>query len=106
VFSATFKKPVTINNWKYAKSGHVYNESVFRMPDTGTGAALSAHKRGMAIDIKVSGIEAKEVQQDVIDNFPDYKAVGVTTIELWTPTWTHLSCEWTLNPDEIFKIHI
>lgn len=101
-----FNSAVTINNWLGNPSGYIYTESGFRMPDTKTGAKLSSHKRGSAIDIKVTKVTPEDVQQDILDHWSMYRDVGLTTIELWTPTWTHLSCEWTLIPKELFVINV
>lgn len=87
---------VIINDWY---SGGQYNESGFRVPDTKTGTRLSSHKRGTAIDIKVKGISALEIQQDLIANWSVmHQDSGITTIERGTPDWTHVSCEWVLTP--------
>ena len=83
-------KPVTINN--YATGGH-YKESGLRDIDSKTGAKKSAHKEGKAIDIKVSGMTAKEVWDWCMDRQMELYAMGVREIEHHenTPTWTHLS---------------
>jgi len=84
-----FGKPVIINNWfdmgKYYHSG-------LRPFDCETGAALSQHKFGRAIDVKVIGIDALEVQLDIKRNWLYYKDSGLTTIEDATPSWTHMDC--------------
>ncbi len=86
--------PVTIN-------GAGFNESGFRMPDTKTGARLSSHKRGCAIDVRGS-FDPKKLYKDIVDNYAVYREAGLTTVEdiAHTPTWVHLSCEWT-GKDEL-----
>lgn len=97
-----FGKPVTINNWA---SGGDYTLSGLRPFNTEIGAPLSSHKYGRAIDPKVHGVEAPEIQQDIIKNYHLYKHTGLTTIEVGTPTWTHMDCRQT-NTDKLFQIII
>lgn len=84
-----FNKPVTINDWE---SGGAYRNSGLRPFNSAEGAAWSDHKFGRAIDVKVRDIEAREIQTDVIRNYPAYQAMGLTAMEHGTPTWTHLCC--------------
>lgn len=94
-----YGKSVTINNWLWQKKDKLrYNYSGYRPPDCKTGAFLSRHKMGLCIDIKVSGISAPEVQADIKTNYETvFKPLGLTAIEADTPTWTHVSMEWTLK---------
>jgi hypothetical protein len=94
-----YGKPVTINNWLWWKKGmKLYNYSGYRPPLCKVGAFLSRHKLGLAIDIKVDGMDAPEVQKDIVDNYESvFKPMGLTAIEQDTPTWTHMSIEWTLS---------
>lgn len=90
-----FDAACTINDWIH---GGPYSESGFRMPDSKTGAPLSPHRRGMAIDIRIKGIASAEVESVIIKNWDkDFKSMGVTVIELGTNGWTHLACEWTAS---------
>ncbi len=91
-----FNKPVTINNWH---AGGTYTESGFRMPDTGTGAKLSAHKRGCAIDIKMPGVNYDDVRKEILANEKLFMDAGVTTIEDGTKTWLHIDCRNTGLPN-------
>jgi len=86
----TLGKSVTINN--YATGGK-YKESGLRSLTTTTGAKKSAHKEGKAIDIKVSGMTAKEVFDFCLNKQIELYAMGIREIEdnRYTPTWTHLS---------------
>lgn len=85
----TLGKSITINN--YATGGQ-YKESGLRSLTTTTGAKKSAHKEGKAIDIKVSGMTAKEVYDWCLDNQMQLYALGVREIENInaTPTWVHI----------------
>jgi|TARA_R110002020_G_scaffold113252_4_gene260557 hypothetical protein len=82
-------KPCTINNWS---NGGQYSYSGFRPPECTIGAKLSQHRFGRGIDLKVSGMTADEVREDIITNFDVYKKVGLTTIEdgAYAPTWCHI----------------
>ena len=94
-----FDRSVTINNWPwYQENGApYYNYSGYRPPICPVGAPLSRHKMGKAIDIKVDGISAPEVQKAIQENYENiFKPLGLSAMELDTDTWTHLSVEWTL----------
>ena len=100
-------RTVTINNWYWHKPHSNFTrleERGDRLPFTKTGAAKSAHKRGMAIDDSINGITPQEAQLDVIKNWENfYKPLGVTVLEYGTPSWTHKAVEWT-NSDELWVI--
>jgi hypothetical protein len=100
-----YDRGVTINDWVYKKNGN-YNYSGVRPLDCKDGAKLSRHKLGLCIDVKISGMEAPEVQEDIIKNYDVFKEVGLTTLEINTPTWTHLSVENTdwRQKDELWLI--
>jgi hypothetical protein len=91
-----FDKSVTINDWKW---GGNYNYSGFRPSNCGVGATNSAHKRGMAIDVKIKGIDSLEVQENVKKSFDYFNSLGITSMEEGTVGWTHLSMEWTTEKD-------
>lgn len=95
-----FNKPVTINNWHV---GGTYTESGFRMPDTTTGAKLSAHKRGQAVDIKMSGVDYEHIRKTILENEKKFIDAGVTTFEDGTKTWLHLDCRYTMS-DKILVV--
>lgn len=86
-----FDKPVTINNWHL---GGAHFESGFRTPETKTGASLSQHRFGRAIDIKIEGIEAHELYLEILNNEPLFRLGGIAAMEniLSTPTWVHVDC--------------
>ena len=92
-FRDRFKKGVTINNWV---NGGLYNYSGLRPPHSRIGARFSRHKLGIAMDIKINGLNALELQSEIKKNFQKiYKPLGLTAIEDGTKTWTHVSLEWT-----------
>lgn len=84
--------PVTINNWH---EGGQYKESGLRRSDTETGAKYSQHKFGRAADLKVKGWKAEDVRNLIRENWELFKAVGLTTIELDTPSWVHIDVRYT-----------
>jgi len=99
------KVHVIVNNWHFFQAnpkptgkeewfldGHIYKNSGFRMPDCPEGANLSQHKFKDAIDCKASGFETGTIRGIVIENFESLKErFGVSTIEIDTPTWDHVS---------------
>ena len=87
-----FGKPVYINNWHL---GGARQESGFRVPNTTTGATLSQHKSGRAIDIRIKDFESEEIREYIRNTFTIWNEIGLTTIEEKTPTWVHLDCRWT-----------
>lgn len=92
-----FDTPIFINTW-YSKqlinNVGFFEQSGFRTNESKIGSSRSAHKRGMAIDIKVKGISAQTVQEEIKNNYDKvFKKIGITGIELDTPIWTHLTNE-------------
>ncbi len=94
-------KRITINNWLW---GGGRNYSGFRPADVSVGANNSAHKRGMAIDVVVEGVDSAQVYKDITSNQAYFMSLGVTSIESGTDGWTHLSCEYYPNLREIVVI--
>lgn len=87
--------PVTINNWH---NGGKYKESGFRLPTTKTGAKLSQHKFGRAIDIKFldkPNSFYKEVREDIKKHEEEFIKLGVTAVEEGTKSWLHVDCRYT-----------
>lgn len=83
------KASVTINSWS---SGGQYQESGLRQDNTTTGAKLSQHKAGKAIDIKVKGVSSKDILEFVKQHAKQLYDLGLRRIEdiSITPTWFHL----------------
>jgi len=82
-------KSCTINNWH---AGGQFQYSGFRPPPCTVGASLSQHRFGRAIDLKVKGMLADEVREDIINNYDIYSKAGLTTIEdgNYAPSWCHI----------------
>ena len=91
-FRDYFDVAVTVNNWH---TGGKYKESGLRTWLTKTGAFYSQHKYGRADDLKLKGLDPEEVRQEIRRNWPKFKAAGLTTIEKDTPTWNHISVQFT-----------
>jgi hypothetical protein len=85
-------KVVTINNWH---AGGQYKESGLRSFLTSTGAQFSQHKFGRAGDMKIEGLNGTEMRKIVDDNAEKLMQLGLTTVELDTPTWLHVDCRYT-----------
>lgn len=88
-------KPITINTWW---SGGQYHESGLREFNTRTGAKLSQHKYGRAVDIKVSGMTPREVYEVVMSHEQHLiEHQLITTVESLAATrsWLHVDCRYT-----------
>jgi len=94
--------PLTVNNWLW---GGGRQNSGFRLPDCETGAYLSDHKRGIALDIVPKNITAEEMLNDVIQNYDLFKPLGLTTVETGTKGWVHISMRNT-GLNELLKIKL
>ena len=92
--------PITINNWS---AGGILHESGLRDINTTTGALYSQHKYGRALDLHFQGITPEQVRQAIRNNWPKFKAAGLTTIELNTPTWVHIDCRFT-GLDTLYEV--
>jgi len=84
--------PIVVNNWHIG--GH-YEESGTRQFKTSTGAKYSQHKYARAADVKVAGMTPAAVRALIKDHWEEFRALGLTTIEKDTPTWTHMDCRYT-----------
>lgn len=92
-FRNYFGKPITLNDWM---DGGKLNDCGFRLPDSKTGAVLSQHKFGRAADLHFEGITNYDtIRQEIKDNWPLFKAEGLTTIEDNTDTWLHIDIRHT-----------
>ena len=84
-----YKQSITINDYKF---GGQYKESGLRTAKLFYFKQYSCHTFGRAMDIKIKGVEASAVQNDILTTINDeVKVMGLTAIEKDTPTWTHLS---------------
>jgi hypothetical protein len=82
-------KGITINNWF---TGGKFKESGLRNPATKTGAKLSQHKLGKAIDLKASVVSGKDWHKFVKENSKELYKLGVRRIECDSiaKTWLHI----------------
>ena len=71
-------------------NGQTFTESGLRSKDTATGAKLSQHKEGTAFDIKSKTHTAEQIRDHIRKN---HARLGITRIEVDTPTWTHFDCK-------------
>ncbi len=89
-------QPITINDWK---NGNQFTNSGFRMPDSLVGGFLSQHKFGRAFDLKIGldgDINSYEGFRNFIrKNYTELNKLGLTTIEIATPTWLHIDMRYT-----------
>lgn len=76
-------KPLTLNNWHLKGT---LDECGLRNPITTTGSRFSQHKFGRGFDVHCKDISADKMREYVRKN---YKALGITCIELNTPSWLH-----------------
>lgn len=89
VLRYNYDKPIRINNWHI---GGIFNGRCLRLANNKDYKQYSDHTFGNAIDFEVIGVSAKQVQEDCIEKFhSSLLCVGVTGMEINTPTWTHLS---------------
>ena len=93
---------VTINDWAFGGS---YNFSGLRPFDCKTGAKMSQHRFGNAIDIKVKGWDSEDLRNLIRDHWKIlYNKFGVTTLERNTPTWVHVDFRFT-DLNYLFEIN-
>jgi len=84
---------VTINDWAF---GGGYQFSGLRPFDCKTGAKMSQHRFGNAIDIKVEGWDAEDLRNLIRENWKFlHDKFGLTTMEKDTPTWLHVDFRYT-----------
>lgn len=91
---------VVVNDWLF---GGQYNFSGYRPPDCKEGAFESAHKRGLACDIKVKQKNGEwwsgeQTRNFIVSHWDKFK-VFFSTMEENTPTWCHVDCRWQLQQD-------
>jgi hypothetical protein len=96
---------ITINNWLWVKVNPL-TESGYRIPATKTGAPKSEHKLGNAVDAKVKGFNAGDIQKLILQYQDDPRLLKITRMEANPPTssWTHIDCE-VLGPN-VKRIHV
>ena len=96
-------QPITINNWK---ANGQFSQRGYRTNSSKVGAARSAHKTGMAIDLDVRGFTANKVRQYILDHRSRYPEV--TELEMTLNgkpiSWVHISVRPT-GLKEIKQLH-
>lgn len=85
-------KSIIINNWN---TGGQNNYCGFRQRKCEVGAENSQHRFGRAADLHIEGIQPTEVRQFIRDYYSVLNPLGLTTIEMDTPTWTHIDLRWS-----------
>jgi hypothetical protein len=89
-----YGKPIFINTWA---NGGVLRNSGLRDYKNPLGGKLnrSRHYYGLCADLHCDDI--KELQKHVNDNLEYYHKLGLRVVENfnYTPTWLHVSVEWT-----------
>ena len=82
--------PLKVNTWA---SGGDLSERGYRMPQTSTGAQLSQHKLGAAVDFNAmrDGLTPDDIRQDIMDNEKHWYRCGLRAIEDGdiADTWVH-----------------
>lgn len=79
--------PCVINTWH---NGGNFKESGFRMWDTPTGAALSCHKLGKAMDCKFKNITPQEIWEEIKKNPNQKEFRYIKRVEAFPGmTWFH-----------------
>jgi hypothetical protein len=95
--------PMTINDWSW---GGVYHFSGWRSPGCDTGAKLSQHRFGRAVDMKpINGtISAKEIRADIINwqHLPEWKDIGGFEMD---KSWLHVDVRARDLADQINLFH-
>ena len=96
--------PITINTWAWEGS---YKESGLREFNTRTGAAMSMHKYGRALDLKPVRASVQEVHKHILDNEEEAYFNGIRRIENLelTPTWIHIDSANTDTVDMVTVIY-
>lgn len=92
-----FDAPMTINTWHKGGPGKKFTERGFRVPLSPTGAYLSQHKAGRAVDYTIKGLKPDKVRQMIMDDEKAFMDAGLTTLEdgAFAPTWCHQDCRYT-----------
>lgn len=87
-----FGVPITVNNWQ---SGGPFQQRGFRN-DAGTGALLSQHRYGRAVDFDIQGITAAEFRALVKTGQLIGQMIHITAIEETNAgqpiSWVHCDC--------------
>lgn len=82
-----FRAPMFINTWMYRGDCKRLQWRGFRPSAYTKCAYFSQHKVGRAIDFNIEGISPQDIQDTLK---PKLKTIGITAMEVGTPTWTHV----------------
>lgn len=82
-----FGKPILVNNWK---DDGFFAQRGFRN-DLNTGAPLSQHRFGRAVDFDITGTTADEFRAMAKLGKLDHELTYITRIEAKT-AWCHIDC--------------
>jgi hypothetical protein len=88
-----FQKKVKVNDWHLGGS---FRNRGYRLPDSSTGARLSQHRFGRAIDADVIGLSAEEVRTEILTHPEEAAFQFITTLEEGT-SWLHADCRDTVG---------
>jgi hypothetical protein len=84
-----YNLPVRINTWD---DGGSLDGRCLRLSTNTAYTWHSCHTFGRAIDFDIPGLDPEKIRNDILNlYFADLKTLGLTAIELKTPTWVHLS---------------
>lgn len=71
-------------------NGQTFTESGLRSPKTRTGAALSAHRFGVACDLKFYGTTPEGVQRHILKHASKYPCITRIENAEITKSWLHI----------------
>ena len=94
--------PFIVNNWHV---GGLFKESGLRSLETKTGAKLSQHRFGRAIDAKHGTLSASEILRYIQEHREDFPYLTTVENPAMTPGWFHFDVRnhfqpgiWIVNP--------
>ena len=94
-----FGLPVTVNNWH---TGGAFQYRGYRPPHCTVGAPGSYHRRGMAFDLDVKGLDAMTVRDMIIESKDDPLIHGIQRMEAGVQ-WVHFDIMPVSNRIYLFK---
>ena len=104
-----YGKPITVNNWSFARPGQkVFQFRGLRPPTCTIGATYSQHRYGRACDFDVHGMTAQEVREDILKNQDKEGYQFIQAIEM-DVTWVHIDLRTSgreFANNKIMEIHV
>ena len=82
---------LVVNNWH---AGGTFHESGLRLFNTPTGAAMSQHKFGSALDLKPVHMTPAELFAYIQSHRADYPEITTVEDVSITKTWLHVDGRW------------